>query len=857
MLTFESPFYEIEGVVVFRDHASLTTFHYLAGPPRLSRSPDGKPNLLLLKYRNALDAMGSASARAREQLGGAFLLFGVDCGVPQETKNAIASQLQSRVPPDTGPVNLVPVLYTKGKVSVVALDKQKPVAGAPEEEGGQQSKFVRGILGSSTPSLLQDQRAIFSISLTPDAATLIEEAYDAELSPIGVMYELDFAGLRPALAVRAKVDQHKVYEQFKLGLTLGIRSGGGQSDTTTTTTRAPAAATTTTAPATTTTASPTTTTASPTTTTAAPVGSATTTTAAAVAAVASTGTSRSTTPTTTTAAPAGDTKGTQIGVSADLSLVMEDLKETGAIEIEIIRQQEGQSVDQMEKNAMDLLKETLLNEFFRPAMTNAPSAASAAAAAGAASQMMATSADTNKGKAGKGTSVDIGFQLQYKRQEELKTATYDYNVVAPETRTHAPNGFFSALLSDTEKARHLREIDLNDRFFQVLDSDISTTADFEALDLQALVVDLQYGGSTDNPSVAGSAQFTPAKKDPAHFQAFFQQENYSYRYKLNYMFGQSENIAAQHHNYETPWQTTTSRALVAHPPDDIAMLHVFLDPGVVDWDVVSKIETRLIYEDPANQFNVERTFLVAQDSKRQEWIVRLTDPALTTYKVQNRWHLKDLSEIQGKATEEKVSHLFVGDPFDDRLQITVFPQVEASNVARISVELFYEDPSNNFEVRKQVDLEGPQFRRTNVTIPLMNSKRRDYTYTVSLIKPNGKAENHSPKETDQLSIVITEGGVYLDVDVVLIGDLAGLGIDALQLDLRSEPLEGELPKIESQLFLPGPEKRISKRLLLRADRPQVFEYRTKVLARGQEIENDWTQHQSKILLVQLQKLLNG
>ena len=122
---------------------------------------------------------------------------------------------------------------------------------------------------------------------------------------------------------------------------------------------------------------------------------------------------------------------------------MEDLKQTGAIEIEIIRQQEGQSVDQMEKNAMDLLKETLLNEFFRPAMTNAPSAAaaSAAAAAGAATQMMATSSDTNKGKAGKGTSVDIGFQLQYKRQEELKTATYDYNVVAPETRTHAPNGF--------------------------------------------------------------------------------------------------------------------------------------------------------------------------------------------------------------------------------------------------------------------------------------------------------------------------------------------------------------------------------------------------------------------------------
>jgi hypothetical protein len=92
---------------------------------------------------------------------------------------------------------------------------------------------------------------------------------------------------------------------------------------------------------------------------------------------------------------------------------------------------------------------------------------------------------------------------------------------------------------------------------------------------------------------------------------------------------------------------------------------------------------------------------------------------------------------------------------------------------------------------------------------------------------------------------------------VLIGDLAALTIDALQLDLRSEPLDGELPKIESHLFLPGPEKRISKRLLLRADRPQVFEYRTLVLSGGREIVNDWTQHQNQILLLQLQRLLGA
>ena len=31
MLSLETPYYEIEGIVVFRDHALPTLFHYLAG----------------------------------------------------------------------------------------------------------------------------------------------------------------------------------------------------------------------------------------------------------------------------------------------------------------------------------------------------------------------------------------------------------------------------------------------------------------------------------------------------------------------------------------------------------------------------------------------------------------------------------------------------------------------------------------------------------------------------------------------------------------------------------------------------------------------------------------------------------
>lgn len=247
---------------------------------------------------------------------------------------------------------------------------------------------------------------------------------------------------------------------------------------------------------------------------------------------------------------------------------------------------------------------------------------------------------------------------------------------------------------------------------------------------------------------------------------------------------------------------------------------------------------------------------INKDSKRQEWIVRLTNPELNSYQVQYRWFLKDLSQIKGKAETHIESHLFVGDPFLDRLPITVDPHVEAANVGRINVELFYEDPPNNFTVRKQVELDPP-FKRATATIPIVNGKKREYTYTVSLVKPNGQAESHEPKLTDQLSIIITEGGVYLDVDVKLIGKLDALGVDALQLDLQTEPLDGNQPKLESHLFLPGEPDRFTQRLLLRADRPLQFQYRTLVMTKGREIAADWVKHESKILLLPLQNLLKA
>ena len=883
MLTFESPFYEYEDVVIFRDHASPSLFYYLAGPPHLTRGADGKPHLLMLKYIKALEATTSATAAmARDQLGGAFLMLGVDCGLSPTMKSSITTHLQNVAPAGSEPVSLVPVLYTKGTVSIILLDSQKTAVDTPPADA-QHSDFVRGIVGSSTPSLLGDQRAIFSISLSPDAATLIEKAFDSELSPIGVMYELEFAGLRPALQVKAHVDKKRLYEQFKVGLQIGFHSGGGTAadtsggsttgggggqatggaGTTTPRTPTPGAPAQPAAPAP---AAPAPGPAAPAPAPAAPVpapaqpAAAPQPVAAAQPAAAAQPGGSTTQPGKTTTQPGAASSGTQVAVDADLSYMMEKAKESGSITIEIIEQQSGASIAAMEQRALDLLKESLLNEFFKPAMTAAPSPATALPGAlNQANAMMGTAANTSQGTAGTtGSKVQIGFQLQYKTQEELKEADFNYSVISPETRTHSPNGFFSALVGRSEINTYIKAIDLDDAFFKVIDVGVSTVADFAALDLKAIVTELQYGGTPESPRVNGAIKFTPTSSADQRFQATRDMDDFTYRYRVGYVFGQAENVAGQTTQYQTSWRPTTTRSLVVQPTSDISMLHIYVEPGVVDWDLVDRIETTVRYHDDAHHFNPSRTFQLGPSTPRQEWIVRLVDPAIRTYTAQHTWHLKDHSLVNGDEEPHTSAQLFVGDPWVDRLQLMIQPQVDRTNVLRIEVELEYDDPANRLQVRKNVELNGPDFRPTQVSIPIVDRTRRRYKYQVLLIKSNGTTEAHAPIETDELSIVVSEGGVYMDVTVLLIGTLQQAGIDAVEVEVRAEPLDGAQPVTQTLMFMPGAEPKQTQRLLLRADRPRQFEYRTTVfVGSGAPATSDWVTTQQTMLPLQVARLGHG
>ena len=91
---------------------------------------------------------------------------------------------------------------------------------------------VEKILGASVPSLHGDNSAAFSLQLSQEGATILREAFKKEGAPVGVLYNLKFTGIRPALEVKVTADMKRVYNHFSASLSgqvyfvqLGIEAG--------------------------------------------------------------------------------------------------------------------------------------------------------------------------------------------------------------------------------------------------------------------------------------------------------------------------------------------------------------------------------------------------------------------------------------------------------------------------------------------------------------------------------------------------------------------------------------------------------------------------------------------------------
>ncbi|WP_216324517.1 hypothetical protein [Deinococcus aestuarii] len=213
MLYLKPPYYLINGVTVFRDHEDPRQFYFLPAAPRLTMLTEegGQriPQFQLIKFR------GRAG-------NGGFLNFDVNLGVPGETLEEVRRELRSQEHLTEDP-RLSPVLLEDGSVKMMLFGKQSPAPTPPNPTPGPTPnpatptgpQFVLKIDHHAKPSLYGDNQAAFSVQLDQEGVTVLEQAMKGEMSPIGVVYWLDYLALRPAYNVRLSVDWERTQHHFE------------------------------------------------------------------------------------------------------------------------------------------------------------------------------------------------------------------------------------------------------------------------------------------------------------------------------------------------------------------------------------------------------------------------------------------------------------------------------------------------------------------------------------------------------------------------------------------------------------------------------------------------------------------
>lgn len=186
----------LDGVTVFADHADPKRFHYVPVRPRLVVDEQGHPQLRLLKYH--LDPTTT------ETTGAGLLELTVDLLVAED----LLAQVKAKVAAAVGRsgITLTPVWADSGSCQLVLLDSGTTTSSTP---------LVANVLGGGTPDLPSNATTMFACTLDPAGVGIVEEALRSGGLPFGVVYQLEVAGLRPALHATITADYQASYHYYE------------------------------------------------------------------------------------------------------------------------------------------------------------------------------------------------------------------------------------------------------------------------------------------------------------------------------------------------------------------------------------------------------------------------------------------------------------------------------------------------------------------------------------------------------------------------------------------------------------------------------------------------------------------
>jgi hypothetical protein len=761
MLTLEPPFWTLDGMPVFRDHAVATQFYYGAPEPAIAVA-GGRPMFDLFAYRVDLKHSPLGGTTIPDQLGAGFLNMGVECRVSDSQRSALAGKLAAKTGLDPAAMSLYPIPYHKGGVQVIALDKMSAPALAPDgtvapanpaQPVAGRPTFVEAILGSGTPNLAGDLRSIFSLSLSQAGVTFLEALYEDKAAPVGIVYDLAYYGLRPAVQARVTADLSTIYEHF------------------------------------------------------------------------------------------GGSVGVQIYyVKAEVEAALDKLEQDAVIKVEITSQATGDEAAKSKELAMSLFRDEIVQQLFRP---TAP-----ALMPGQTLQQLSAAKQS--------TSI-VNLTLQYKKTEELKTVTYDFNERSPQERRHAPQAFLPLLLTKGALEGAIHRVDLHDAFFETLDVLVTgpPAEDFSTLGIRQIEAKIDYGAPGDPaPPVSETLLFRKDSTGDKHFGASRSgRSSLDYAVALAYDLDRTSGVAGDHFRYELAPRRRTSRAVLINPNADFGFLDVELELGRIP-DGFAGVDVSLSYAPLASGFAAAETFRLAPEagSPNPHWRIRTEETEIAPYQVACTWYFLDRAVYVQPPYQATDRLLFVDSPFGRERTLLIRPNVTSPAITQVTIEIEYADVANHYARSFLATLDAP-FSTQTLRWPIVVPSAQKIRYRVTTAEPGFVSEAPWQETTDPSIVVGSAGSRVGRIEVRLIGPtLSELTLDGVRLDFEIDPPSGAEGE-QASFLLEDPARTATVSLTYPPGAALAYRWQaTSFKSDGTTHASDWSSQTTNLLVISTRSL---
>lgn len=814
MLYFDAPIGPIEGLMIYRDHQDPNLFYYVPERPRLARN-EGVPEFIYLKYKRDITDNPALDPAVKESLGGGFLAFTVDLGVSDEQLDAIKEKLGAFA---TGEVKLTPIQFRKGSVR---LSTSKDLADAPGSSGNEQRglRFFEHVYGASKPSLFGFNRATFSLVLTQEAATLFEAALNAGVSPVGVIYDLEFLGLRPAFNVRITAEYHRIYEHLEMEF-----SARGQIQVVSL---------------------------------AVDIG-------VAFQKLRDQGVIK--------VEVLNFTDEENLRKQADEAFnwfkteMLKDFFKSSLEPPAFMKQSSSGGLLGQLQSLLGPLSQTQSGASTPQLGTPTNQTGTAAPAPNSLSSNVQSTSSTNaaaQGQGGAGASggadrsvapFQVGFSLKYYKQEELKTRIFEYGMQAASPRDAAPQGLFTTMIAGLDLRRCILEVNLDDDFFKRLIANVSIGGDLAAAGISKVAVNLEYPGVRKpnvEPDQVGGFTFSPDDLTAKEFTSWLNAaKDLRYSYYMDMHFKPDSPWFGKEAHITVGPIVTRDRVLTLDPLDHVGLLDVPISLGDMDSNQVSQMQVELRYDDPDNNFSARKTFLLKPGDSGARWRLRLSNPELRSYSYRVLYLLQENARLQTDWVRTDDASLIINEPFRGNVNLRLVPLLDAQALQEAIVDLTYAEPATGYRRLVQKVFTPTELKSQTVTLPTLADQPSALQYEVTIVRADGSVYHADPVETTEAAVVISDGaGKTHRIRVKLVPpDLNRLGLAAVQVDLSGP---GSEPDRDTVLFTPSQvdDRTVS---LVQPDAGGEFKYRYQVTGyttQGLQVPGASGESSSPILIV--------